>query len=174
MNKDLKQFIHEVKDFPVPGVSFKDVTGLLANGEAFHQTILALAALVNQIKPDVIVSPEARGFVFGGAVASWLKIPFVIVRKPGKLPREAIEEKVVLEYGETSLFMHHDAIKPGQKVLVLDDVLATGGTAHAIARLVERLGGKVVSFTFLINLSYLPGMAYLTKHNYKVNYVLNY
>jgi len=174
MVQDLKQFIKEVKDFPINGVSFKDVTSLLANGEAFHQAIVALSSLVKQYHPDVIVSPEARGFVFGGAVASSLKIPLVIVRKAGKLPRPAIEEKVVLEYGETSLFMHKDAIRPGQKVLILDDVLATGGTAHAMAKLAERLGGVVVGFTFLMNLSYLPGLDYLKHHHYNVNYVLNY
>jgi adenine phosphoribosyltransferase len=171
---DLKKYIAVVQDWPIKGVSFKDVTPLLNHGEAFHQSIQDLAKLVNKHKPDVIVSPEARGFIFGGAVASQLKIPFVLVRKPGKLPRKAIEEKFALEYGQTSLFMHEDSIKKGQKVLVLDDVLATGGTSIAIAKLIERLGGKVIQFTFLMNLTYLPGEQKLKDHRYSVDYVLSY
>lgn len=171
---DLKQYITSVQDWPIKGVSFKDVTTLLNNGDAFHQSIQDLANLVNKHKPDVIVSPEARGFIFGGAVASQLKIPFVLVRKPGKLPRKALEEKFTLEYGQTSLFMHEDAIKKGQKVLVLDDVLATGGTSIAIAKLIERLGGQVIQFTFLMNLTYLPGEQKLKDHRYAVDYVLSY
>ncbi len=171
---DLKKYIAAVQDWPIKGVSFKDVTPLLNDGQAFHQSIQDLATLVAKHKPDVIVSPEARGFIFGGAVASHLKIPFVLVRKAGKLPRKAIEEKFTLEYGQTSLFMHADAIKKGQKVLVLDDVLATGGTSLAIAKLVERLGGKVIHYTFLLNLSYLPGEAKLKANGYSVDYVLTY
>lgn len=171
---DLKSYIAAVQDWPIPGVSFKDVTPLLNNGEAFHHAIQTLATLVNKHRPDVIVSPEARGFIFGGAVASQLKIPFVLVRKVGKLPRKAIEESFTLEYGNTSLFMHEDAIKKGQKVLVLDDVLATGGTSIAIARLIERLGGIVLNFSFLINLTYLPGEKKLQEHGYPVDFVLSY
>jgi adenine phosphoribosyltransferase len=171
---NLKDYIAEVKDFPIAGVSFKDVTPLLGNGEAFHQAIQDLSALVAKIKPDVIVSPEARGFIFGAGVASTLKIPFVLVRKAGKLPRKALEEKAVLEYGITSLFMHEDAIKPGQRVLILDDVLATGGTSLSIAKLVERLQGKVVSFTYLINLSYLPGYQRIVDAKYPVNFVVKF
>jgi adenine phosphoribosyltransferase len=171
---DLKPFIAAVQDWPIKGVSFKDVTPLLKNGPAFHDAIQSLVKIVNRYKPDVIVSPEARGFIFGGAVASQLKIPFVLVRKAGKLPRKAIEEKFTLEYGQTSLFMHEDAIQKGQRVLILDDVLATGGTSIAIANLVKRLGGNVVSFTFLINLTYLPGEAKLKQHGFPVDFVLSY
>lgn len=171
---DIKPYIAEVKDWPIPGVSFKDVTPLLGNGEAFHEAIRALAEKVRGLKPDVIVSPEARGFIFGGAVASLLKIPFVLVRKAGKLPRQAIQEDVVLEYGKTQLFMHEDALKKGQKVVILDDVLATGGTSLSIAKMVERLEGTVLSFVFLINLSYLPGYQRLIKSNYAVDCVLDY
>jgi adenine phosphoribosyltransferase len=171
---DLKQYITSVQDFPIKGVSFKDVTTLLNHGEAFHESIQQLANLVKKHNPDVIVSPEARGFIFGGAVASQLKIPFVLVRKPGKLPRKAIEEKFTLEYGQTSLFIHEDAIQKGQKVLVLDDVLATGGTSVGIARLIERLGGQVIQFTFLMNLTYLPGEQKLKDHQYNVDYVIAY
>jgi len=171
---DLKPFIAAVQDWPIKGVSFKDVTPLLKNGPAFHDAIQSLVKIVNRYKPDVIVSPEARGFIFGGAVASHLKIPFVLVRKAGKLPRKAIEEKFTLEYGQTSLFMHEDAIQKGQRVLILDDVLATGGTSIAIANLVKRLGGNVVSFTFLINLTYLPGEAKLKQHGFPVDFVLAY
>jgi len=171
---DLKKFIAEVPNWPIEGVSFKDVTPLLGNGEAFRASIDALAKLISTIKPDVIVSPEARGFIFGGAVAAQLKIPFVLVRKAGKLPRPAIQEDVVLEYGETQLFMHEDAILPGQKVVILDDVLATGGTSLSIAKLVQRLGGNVLSFVFLINLSYLPGYQRLKNENFNVACALDY
>jgi adenine phosphoribosyltransferase len=171
---NLKDFVAEVKDFPIAGVSFKDITPLIGNGEAFHQAIQDLATLVKTMKPDVIVSPEARGFIFGASVASTLKIPFVLVRKAGKLPRKAIEEKAELEYGTTSLFMHADAIKPNQRVLILDDVLATGGTSLSIANLVERLGGKVISFTYLINLSYLPGYQRIIDAKYPVNFVIKF
>jgi adenine phosphoribosyltransferase len=171
---DLKPYIAAVQDWPIKGVSFKDVTPLLKNGPAFHDAIQSLAKIVTRYKPDVIVSPEARGFIFGGAVASQLKIPFVLVRKAGKLPRKAIEEKFTLEYGQTSLFMHEDAIQKGQRVLILDDVLATGGTSVAIANLVKRLGGNVISFTFLINLTYLPGEAKLKQNGFPVDFVLSY
>lgn len=171
---DIKSYIAEVKDWPIPGVSFKDVTPLLGNGEAFSEAIQALAAKVALLKPDVIVSPEARGFIFGGAVAALLKIPFVLVRKAGKLPRPAIQEDVVLEYGKTQLFMHEDAIEKGQKVVILDDVLATGGTSLSIAKMVERLQGTVSSFVFLINLSYLPGYQRLLDASYAVECVLTY
>ena len=171
---DLKPYIAAVQDWPIKGVSFKDVTPLLKHGPAFHDAVQSLAKIVTRYKPDVIVSPEARGFIFGGAVASQLKMPFVLVRKAGKLPRKAIEEKFTLEYGQTSLFMHEDAIQKGQRVLILDDVLATGGTSIAIANLVKRLGGNVISFTFLINLTYLPGEAKLKQHGFPVDFVLSY
>ena len=171
---DLKAYIASVPDWPIKGVSFKDITPLLKNGEAFHEAIAQLAKLVTKHKPDVIVSPEARGFIFGAAVASQLKIPFVLVRKAGKLPRKAIEEKFTLEYGQTSLFMHEDAIEKGQRVLILDDVLATGGTSLAIANLIRRLGGTVINFTFLINLSFLPGLEKLNANGFAVDFVLTY
>jgi adenine phosphoribosyltransferase len=171
---DLKSYIAQVNNWPIKDVSFKDVTPLLGNGEAFSESIHALARVVAKLQPDVIVSPEARGFIFGGAVAAQLKIPFVLVRKAGKLPRPAIQEDVVLEYGTTQLFMHEDAIKKGQRVVILDDVLATGGTSLSIAKLVERLGGRVLAFTFLINLSYLPGYQRLIDSKYNVDCVLTY
>jgi adenine phosphoribosyltransferase len=171
---DLKAYIASVPDWPIKGVSFKDITPLLKNGEAFHEAVAQLANLVSKHKPDVIVSPEARGFIFGAAVASQLKIPFVLVRKAGKLPRKAIEEKFTLEYGQTSLFMHEDAIEKGQRVLILDDVLATGGTSLAIANLIRRLGGNVINFTFLINLSFLPGLEKLKANGFAVDFVLTY
>lgn len=171
---DLKSYIAEVKNWPIQGVSFKDVTPLLGNGKAFSHAIDELARVVAKLNADVIVSPEARGFIFGGAVAAQLKIPFVLVRKAGKLPRPAIQEDVVLEYGTTQLFMHEDAIEKGQRVVILDDVLATGGTSLSIAKLVERLGGEVLAFTFLMNLSYLPGYQRLRDAKYNVDCVLTY
>jgi adenine phosphoribosyltransferase len=171
---NLKSYITTVENWPIQGVSFKDVTSLLNHGEAFHAAIESLAILVKKHQPDVIVSPEARGFIFGGAIANLLKLPLVLVRKVGKLPRQTIEENVVLEYGQTKLYMHEDAIKPGQRVLILDDVLATGGTSIAMANLVKRLGGIVVNFTFLIYLSYLSGKQTLHNQSYPFDYVIEY
>jgi adenine phosphoribosyltransferase len=171
---DLKKYISEVQDFPIPGVSFKDVTPLLNDGEAFSYAIQELVKIIQQLKPDVIISPEARGFIFGAAVAAQTKIPFVPVRKEGKLPRKAISVPVILEYGQTNLFMHEDAIRVNQRVVIIDDVLATGGTSLAIAQLVEKLQGKVISFTFLINLTYLPGAKRISDAQYPLHFVINY
>jgi adenine phosphoribosyltransferase len=171
---NLKNHITTVENFPIKGVSFKDVTSLLNDGKAFRAAVDALSVLVSKHQPDVIVAPEARGFIFGGAVASQLQLPLVLVRKAGKLPRPTIEENVILEYGQTKLYMHADAIKPGQRVLILDDVLATGGTSIAMANLVKRLGGSIINFTFLVYLSYLPGKNTLHEQGYPFDFVIEY
>jgi adenine phosphoribosyltransferase len=154
---DLASLIRDVPDFPTEGIMFKDVMPLIADPVAFRETIDRLAAWAGPRTPDVILGAEARGFIFGGALAYALGCGFVTARKPGKLPWETIEARYALEYGTDALEVHVDAFKPGARVVVLDDVLATGGTAHAKVELVERLGGVVVGALFVIELSFLNG-----------------
>ena len=154
---DLASLIRDVPDFPTEGIMFKDVMPLIADPVAFRETIDRLAAWAGPRAPDVILGAEARGFIFGGALAYALGCGFVTARKPGKLPWETIEARYALEYGTDALEVHVDAIEPGARVIVLDDVLATGGTARAKIELVERLGGVVVGALFVIELSFLNG-----------------
>jgi adenine phosphoribosyltransferase len=154
---DLASFIRDVPDFPSEGIVFKDVMPLLADPAAFRETVDRLAAWAGLRSPDLILGAEARGFIFGGALAYALGCGFVTARKPGKLPWETIEARYDLEYGTDSLEVHVDAISTGARVIVLDDVLATGGTAGAKIELVERLGGVVVGALFVIELSFLRG-----------------
>jgi adenine phosphoribosyltransferase len=154
---DLASLIRDVPDFPTEGIMFKDVMPLIADPVAFRETIDRLAAWAGPRTPDVILGAEARGFIFGGALAYALGCGFVTARKPGKLPWETIEARYALEYGTDALEVHVDAFKRGARVIVLDDVLATGGTAHAKVELVERLGGVVVGALFVIELSFLKG-----------------
>ncbi len=149
--------IREIPDFPKPGVNFKDVTTLLKDGRAFRQAVDELAGLLKDCEAEVVVGPEARGFVMGAVLAYALGKGFVPVRKAGKLPAEVLRGSYELEYGTDVLEIHKDAITPGQKVLVVDDLLATGGTVHASIALVEQLGGVVEKVAFLIELSFLPG-----------------
>lgn len=162
---DLAQYIRDVPDWPKPGVLFKDITTLLKVPEAFREAVDRLAEPFMDKDVDIVVSVEARGFIFGGALAYKLGAGFVPARKPGKLPAETIREEYALEYGTDALEIHKDAIKPGQKVLIFDDVLATGGTLSATARLVERLGGEVVGIALLIDLTFLKGREKLKKYN---------
>lgn len=154
---DYKTKIRVIPDFPTPGIRFKDITTLLQDGEAFRQAIDDIAAAFVDEKIDVVVGPEARGFAIGAPVAYKLNAGFVPIRKPGKLPGEVLRYEYSLEYGKDVLEVHRDAISPGQKVLIVDDLLATGGTAHAAAKMVEQLGGKVVGLGVLIELTYLKG-----------------
>ena len=163
--QDLKQKIRNVQDFPKPGIGFKDITTLIKDATAFNQSIDALANQYNPDDIDVIVGIEARGFIFGAALAyKWGK-GFVPVRKPGKLPAEKIREEYQLEYGTDAVEIHNDAITPGQRVLIIDDLLATGGTVAAAANLVERLSGTIIGISFLIELSFLNGREKLTRYN---------
>lgn len=163
--QDLKQKIRNVQDFPKPGIGFKDITTLIKDAAAFNQSIDALANQYNPDDIDVIVGIEARGFIFGAALAyKWGK-GFVPVRKPGKLPAEKIREEYQLEYGTDAVEIHNDAITPGQRVLIIDDLLATGGTVAAAANLVERLSGTIIGISFLIELSFLNGREKLTRYN---------
>ena len=155
---DLKKYIADIPDFPEPGVIFRDVTPLLANKDAYQESIRLISEFAKDKKVDVIVGPEARGFLFGCPVALALHCGFDPVRKPGKLPREVISQSYDLEYGSNEIQMHSDSIQAGQNVLVVDDLLATGGTIEATIKLVEELGGIVVGIAFLIELDGLNGI----------------
>lgn len=161
MALDLKTYIAEVPDFPKPGISFKDLTPLLASPPAFAEAVDTIAGWYKDERITSIVAAEARGFLWGGALARALGAGLVPVRKPGKLPRKTFKATYALEYGTDELHMHTDALKPGERVLVFDDVLATGGTAAAMAGLVRQGGGTPVAAAFLIELSFLKGRAKL-------------
>jgi len=154
---DLKAKIREIRDFPTEGVLFKDITTLLKDPRAFKYVVDQLAVNYIQSRVEVVVAIESRGFIFGGAMAHELGAGLVPVRKLGKLPAKTIEVEYELEYGRDALAIHADAITPGQRVLVVDDLLATGGTMAATLRLVEQLGGVVVGVAFLIELAFLGG-----------------
>ena len=148
----LEKYVRAVPDFPKPGVLFRDVTGILDSGEGFRLAMIEMERALAGVRVDKIAAPESRGFIFGAALADRLRCAFVPIRKPGKLPRETISEDYELEYGHATLHMHKDALSEGDRVVLVDDLLATGGTALAGARLVERLGGKVVKMVFPIEL----------------------
>jgi adenine phosphoribosyltransferase len=154
---NLKDYVAEIPDFPIPGILFRDITPLMGDGEAFHEASQRIIDFATSVGTQVVVGPESRGFIFGCPVAYAMKIGFVPVRKPGKLPRETVSYKYDLEYGSNELHIHNDAILPGQKVLIVDDLLATGGTVEATIELIRRLGGDVVGCAFLIELTSLEG-----------------
>ena len=162
---NLKNYIAEVADFPQTGILFRDITPLLQNGEAYQYAIDKIAEFAKSKGATVVVGPESRGFIFGCPVAVELGIGFVPIRKPNKLPREVVTEKYTLEYGTNALSMHADAIKPGDKVVIVDDLLATGGTLQAACKLVERLGGEVVGISCLIELEALEGRKLLENYD---------
>jgi adenine phosphoribosyltransferase len=172
---DLAKLVRDVPDFPVKGVLFKDITTLLKDSDAFGVAVDDLVDLVEKnIEDDieVVAAIESRGFIFGAPLAYELHAGFVPIRKPGKLPSSKISASYTLEYGTNTLEIHKDAIQRGQKVLIVDDLLATGGSAKAAAQLVERLGGRVVGMAFLIELEFLKGMDKLS--DYKVYSLLKY
>ncbi|MCP3762627.1 adenine phosphoribosyltransferase [Domibacillus sp. A3M-37] len=154
---NLKQYIKIVPDWPKPGIQFKDITPLMDNGDAFRYATDQIVTYAKEKQADLIVGPEARGFIVGCPVAYSLGVGFAPVRKDGKLPRETIKVEYGLEYGKDVLTIHKDAVKPGQRILITDDLLATGGTIEATIKLVEQLGGIVVGIAFLIELNYLNG-----------------
>ena len=162
---DLEDYVREVPDFPAPGILFRDITPLLASPAAFREAIRRMIEPYRDDRPAKILGVEARGFMFGAAVAGEIGIGFVPARKPGKLPRETIRVSYGLEYGKDSLEVHADAFAPGERVLVVDDVLATGGTAAAACDLVERLNARVVGLSFFIELCALQGRARLAGRN---------
>ena len=161
---DLAQYIRNVPDFPVAGIQFKDITTLLQDPVPFAASVKALLARYKDRGIDIVVGIESRGFIWGAILAYEMGAGFVPVRKPDKLPAETIRAEYTLEYGTNALEMHRDAIRPGQKVLVVDDLLATGGTAQATCELVKPLGGQVVGVAFLIDLTFLHGRDKLPGH----------
>lgn len=169
---DYKKYIADIQDFPIEGILFRDITPLMGDGEAFHQATHEIVQFAREVDAEIVVGPESRGFIFGCPVAFELNIGFVPVRKPGKLPRETVSFSYALEYGKNELHVHKDSIKKGQRVLIVDDLLATGGTVEATIRLVEQLGGEVVGCAFLIELNALKGRDVLK--NYPVFTLVNY
>lgn len=169
---DLKSKIRVIENFPKEGISFKDITTLLQDGEALKYSIDKMAESLREKNVDIVVGPEARGFIFGVPVAYALGAGFVPVRKPGKLPAETIETSYSLEYGSDTLAIHKDSIKPGQRVAIVDDLLATGGTLSSVVKLVEELGGEVVSINFAIELTGLEGREKFK--NYNVESLIEY
>ena len=154
---DLKKYVALVEDYPKPGIKFRDITPLMGNGEAYKYATDKVVEFAKEHNIDLVVGPEPRGFIFGCPVSYALGVGFAPVRKPGKLPREVIEYAYDLEYGSNVLCMHKDSVKPGQRVLIVDDLLATGGTIEATVKLIEELGGVVAGLAFLIELEDLKG-----------------
>lgn len=169
---DLKQSVRVIEDFPQEGISFKDITTLLKDGKALKYAIDQIVEDLKDKDIDIVVGPEARGFLIGTPVAYALGAGFVPVRKPGKLPADVEKFEYDLEYGSNTLEVHKDAIKPGQKVAIVDDLLATGGTTEAAIKLIEKLGGEVVSAQFLIELEFLNGKEKLK--DYHINSLIKY
>jgi adenine phosphoribosyltransferase len=169
---DLKKLIREVPDFPKPGINFYDITTLLKHPEGLHMTVDALAAEYEGEKVDTVIGVEARGFIFAPALAYHLGAGFVPVRKPKKLPAECVSISYDLEYGQDTLEIHRDAVGNGHRVLIADDLLATGGTAKAVCNLVEGLGGTVVGLVFVVELEFLPGRQKL--EGYDVRSLIKY
>jgi adenine phosphoribosyltransferase len=172
MSLDLRERVRDVPDFPTEGIIFKDLMPLIADRDYFADTIRQLADWARPREPDLVLGAEARGFIFGGALAYELGAGFIPARKPGKLPRETVEATYALEYGTDSLQVHSDAFARGARVVVLDDVLATGGTARATVELVEQLGGIVVGVLFVIELTFLAGRERL--EGYDVHSLIQY
>jgi adenine phosphoribosyltransferase len=169
---DLRSLIRDIPDFPKPGICFKDITPLLADAAALAEAVRALADYARPLRVDCVVAAEARGFLLGPALALELGAGFVLARKPGKLPYDTVSAEYLLEYGPGQLELHTDAITSGRRILVHDDLLATGGTAAALCELVEQLGGDVVGCGFLVELAFLDGRARLAPHD--VHALLSY
>jgi len=165
MSADLKKYIRSIRDFPIKGIMFRDITTLLKDPEAVKETLRQLLDFTKDKEIDKVVGIESRGFIFGAMLANELKAGFVPVRKPGKLPADRESQTYQLEYGLDKIEIHKDAISEGDKVLIHDDLLATGGTAEAACKLVEKLGGKVVQLSFIVELSFLNGREKLRNYN---------
>jgi adenine phosphoribosyltransferase len=165
MDMNLTEMIRDIPDFPVPGILFRDITTLLKEGPAFVQVIDQLCDKLQDLKVDKVVAIESRGFIFGAPIAYRLKAGFIPVRKLGELPADTISAEYDLEYGTNTVEMHRDAIKPGESVVIVDDLLATGGTTRATIELVEQLQGEIVALAFLIELTELGAREYLEGYN---------
>jgi adenine phosphoribosyltransferase len=164
MEELLKPLLRDVRDFPRPGILFKDITPLLANHGVRKKVVEAIAAHFSTQHIDAVAAVEARGFIFGSLIAQELSLPFIPIRKAGKLPYEKISEHYSLEYGDAAIEMHVDAVVPGCRVLLHDDLLATGGTASAAGKMVQQLGAVVAGYSFVINLDFLSGKSVLKQH----------
>lgn len=172
MSEELKKYIRDIKDFPKPGIVFKDITTLLKEPDAVKTTLQELYEFSKDLNVSKVVGIESRGFIFGSMLAEKLNAGFVPIRKPGKLPAETESKTYDLEYGNDSIEIHKDAIQRGERILIHDDLLATGGTALAAAQLVEKLGGDVIQFSFIIELTFLQGLAKLK--GYDVRSLIKY
>ncbi len=172
MSSEIKKYIRSVKDFPKKGIMFRDITTILKDPAAFKITAARLFEQAENLDVNKVVGIESRGFIFGSILAERLDAGFIPIRKPGKLPAETVKETYSLEYGTDSIEIHKDAIQPGDKVLLHDDLLATGGTAEAACKLIERLGGKIMQVSFIIELSFLKGREKLK--NYNVHALVDY
>ena len=170
--KPIEEYVRSIPDFPEPGIIFRDVTCVLQDADGLHLAIDLMQEKLKDVEFDVIVGPESRGFIFGVPIAYNLHKPFIPIRKKGKLPCETVSIRYDLEYGTAELEMHRDAIKPGQKVVIIDDLIATGGTNEAMVKLVEGLGGEVVKTVFLMELKGLKGRERLK--GYDVESVIAY
>ena len=165
MSKKLEEYVVTIPDFPEPGIMFRDITSVIQDPDGLKLAVDGLVDLLKNLDYDLVVGPESRGFIFGVPVAYLMGKGFIPVRKKGKLPRETVSQKYDLEYGQAEVEIHKDAIKPGQKVVVVDDLIATGGSAEAAVKLVEQLGGKVVKMVFVMELAGLEGRKKLAKYD---------
>ncbi len=170
--KKIHEYVRSIKDFPQEGIIFRDVTSVLQDADGLHLAVDLMQDSIKDLDFDVIVGPESRGFIFGVPIAYNLHKPFIPVRKKGKLPCETVEMEYELEYGTATIEIHKDAIKPGQKVVIIDDLIATGGTTEAIIKLIEQLGGEVSAICFLMELEGLKGREKL--EGYRVESVIKY
>ena len=170
--KKLEEYVRSIPDFPEPGIIFRDVTSILQDADGLHLAIDLMQEKLKDVEFDVVVGPESRGFIFGVPIAYNLHKPFIPIRKKGKLPCETVSQEYDLEYGTATIEMHKDSIKPGQKVAIVDDLIATGGTVEAAIKLVEELGGEVVKVVFLMELAGLKGREKLA--GYDVASVIKY
>ena len=174
IEEKLKEVIRDVPDFPKPGILFRDITPVLQKPQLCVEVVAALISGLNGNKPDVIAAVESRGFLFGMLMAHQLQIPFVPVRKAGKLPYKTVSHNYDLEYGSATVEVHSDAIKSGEKVLIHDDLLATGGTAVAAAELIKKLGGEISGFSFIISLEFLKGRNFLLPYSKNIIELVKY
>lgn len=167
MKKQLEDYVVTIPDFPEPGIQFRDITSVIQDPDGLKLAVDGLAEQLRDVDFDVVVGPESRGFIFGVPVAYLLGKGFIPVRKKGKLPRETVSTKYELEYGQAEVEMHKDAIRPGQKAVIVDDLIATGGSAQAAAKLIEKLGGQVVRMVFVMELAGLEGRKQLSGYDIK-------
>ena len=165
MALNLEDYVATIKDFPTKGILFRDVTPMVNDGAAYREAIDQIAAFGREVNAELVAGPESRGFIFGCPVAYAMGVGFTPVRKPGKLPRETVSCRYDLEYGSNELHIHKDSVKPGQRVLIVDDLLATGGTLEAVIKLIEELGGVVAGIAFVIELTGLDGMKAVEGYN---------